>query len=91
MVSARRVFAVLVTLVVSIAWCAAAEAASVQKSGYITMADGAKLRYTVVLPAESGRFPVAMKYDGYCEGPTRSPATRASRARQALCSRRATR
>ena len=33
------------------------------------MADGAKLEYTVDLPAATGRFPVAMVYDGYCEGP----------------------
>ena len=39
-----------------------------QKTGYITMSDGVKLRYAVVLPADSGRFPVALKYDGYCEG-----------------------
>lgn len=32
------------------------------------MSDGVKLRYAVVLPAASGRFPVALKYDGYCEG-----------------------
>ncbi|HVX19540.1 MAG TPA: CocE/NonD family hydrolase [Acidimicrobiales bacterium] len=40
----------------------------VTKSGYITMTDGVKLRYTVVLPKARGRFPVALKYDGYCEG-----------------------
>jgi uncharacterized protein len=40
----------------------------VQKTGYITMSDGVKLRYAAELPSASGRFPVAMKYDGYCEG-----------------------
>ena len=49
-------------------WCAQAQAASVQQTGYITMSDGVKLRYAVVLPAATGRFPVALKYDGYCEG-----------------------
>ena len=49
-------------------WCAQAQAAGVQKTGYITMPDGVKLRYAVELPAAAGRFPVAMKYDGYCEG-----------------------
>ena len=49
-------------------WCAVAQAAPVVRTGYITMADGVKLRYAVDLPAASGRFPVAMKYDGYCEG-----------------------
>ena len=32
------------------------------------MADGTQLEYTVDLPAATGRFPVAMVYDGYCEG-----------------------
>ncbi len=50
------------------AWCAQAQAAAVQETGYITMSDGVKLRYAVELPAATGRFPVAMKYDGYCEG-----------------------
>src|SRR3954463_12853920 len=60
------------TLLVAALWCVAccsqAQAASVQKTGYITMSDGVKLRYAVELPAAAGRFPVAMKYDGYCEG-----------------------
>ena len=68
MLFTRRALLALLTFVLSIALCAGAQAASVEKSGYITMSDGVKLRYTVVLPAESGRFPVAMKYDGYCEG-----------------------
>src|SRR3954464_6487312 len=42
--------------------------ASVDKWGYIPLADGTQLRYTVTLPAPVGRFPVAMDYDGYCEG-----------------------
>src|SRR5260370_12229444 len=33
------------------------------------MSDGVELRYAVELPAAAGRFPVALKYDGYCEGP----------------------
>jgi putative CocE/NonD family hydrolase len=58
----------LLTLLVCVAWCAQAQAAPVQQTGYITMSDGVKLRYAVELPAATGRFPVAMKYDGYCEG-----------------------
>ena len=58
----------LVVLLLWVAWADQAQAAPVQKSGYITMADGVKLRYTVALPDADGRFPVAMKYDGYCEG-----------------------
>lgn len=42
--------------------------ATVQEQGYIPMADGAQLEYTVDLPAATGRFPVALVYDGYCEG-----------------------
>jgi putative CocE/NonD family hydrolase len=45
-----------------------AAAATVQQQGYVPMADGVKLEYTVDLPASTGRFPVAMVYDGYCEG-----------------------
>jgi putative CocE/NonD family hydrolase len=58
----------LLTLLVWTVSCAVAQAAPVTKTGYITMADGVKLRYAAVLPADTGRFPVAMKYDGYCEG-----------------------
>jgi putative CocE/NonD family hydrolase len=39
-----------------------------QKQGYIPLKDGVKLSYTVDLPSRSGRFPVALVYDGYCEG-----------------------
>ena len=58
----------LPTLLIGVACCGQAQAAAVQKTGYIPMSDGVKLRYAVDLPAASGRFPVAMKYDGYCEG-----------------------
>src|SRR4051812_29962118 len=58
----------LLTVLLFVGWCAAAQAAAVQKTGYITMSDGVKLRYAVELPSAAGRFPVAMKYDGYCEG-----------------------
>jgi hypothetical protein len=58
----------LLTLLLCVAWCAQAQAATVQQTGYITMSDGVKLRYAVELPAAAGRFPVALKYDGYCEG-----------------------
>src|SRR3954454_15711556 len=47
---------------------AVAAAAPVEKQGYIPMADGTQLEYTVDLPAGTGQFPVAMVYDGYCEG-----------------------
>lgn len=47
---------------------AAAAPAPVQKQGYIPMADGTQLEYTVELPASAGKFPVALQYAGYCEG-----------------------
>jgi putative CocE/NonD family hydrolase len=47
---------------------AASGGGPVQKQGYVPMVDGARLEYTVNLPAASGRFPVALVYDGYCEG-----------------------
>lgn len=76
---ARRRFAIgrvtcggVVLLVLSVAWFATspalASAATVTKQGYIPMADGTQLDYTVALPAATGRFPVALTYAGYCEG-----------------------
>src|SRR3954447_1726781 len=59
---------VLLTVLFCVLWCAGAQAAPVKQTGYITMSDGVKLRYAVELPDATGRFPVAMKYDGYCEG-----------------------
>lgn len=73
---ARRRWVVLLTLVLCVSWgvrataatAPAAPATPVQEAGYITMQDGVKLRYAVELPSATGRFPVALKYDGYCEG-----------------------
>src|SRR3954453_20165098 len=59
---------VLLTALFCLVLCAGAQAAPVKQTGYITMSDGVKLRYAVELPDAAGRFPVAMKYDGYCEG-----------------------
>ena len=64
----RFVRFVLLTSLWCVAWCGQAQADAVKKTGYITMADGVQLRYAVELPAAAGRFPVALKYDGYCEG-----------------------
>jgi putative CocE/NonD family hydrolase len=47
---------------------ALAASGPVQKQGYISLKDGVKLEYTVELPSRSGKFPVALVYDGYCEG-----------------------
>jgi putative CocE/NonD family hydrolase len=63
---------VCVLVALGAAWLSAgattAAAATVEKQGYIPMADGTQLEYTVDLPAATGQFPVAMVYDGYCEG-----------------------
>ncbi len=68
----RVAFGACLSILFSAAWLSAgstvAAAATVEEQGYIPMADGAKLEYTVDLPAAAGRFPVAMVYDGYCEG-----------------------
>jgi putative CocE/NonD family hydrolase len=44
---------------------ASAAATPTIDSGYIPMADGTQLEYTVALPAATGKFPVALTY---CEG-----------------------
>src|SRR3954454_5646703 len=68
----RVAWAVCVSILVSAVWLSAgstvAAAATVEKQGYIPMADGTQLAYTVDLPDGTGSFPVAMVYDGYCEG-----------------------
>ncbi|HTD77513.1 MAG TPA: hypothetical protein VK898_07745 [Chloroflexota bacterium] len=67
----RLLRSALLTLLVCVAWCTQAQAAPVQKTGYIAMSDGVRLRYAVELPAAAGRFPVAMKYDGTAKEPLR--------------------
>jgi predicted acyl esterase len=37
-------------------------------TGYLDAPDGTKLRYSVLLPAEEGRFPVIINYSGYDPG-----------------------
>jgi uncharacterized protein len=67
-----RCIAVRLAIAASAAWLsigsAAAVASPVVKQGYIPLADGTQLEYTADLPAATGPFPVAMVYDGYCEG-----------------------
>jgi putative CocE/NonD family hydrolase len=62
----QRILAAVLTCAALLMAAPAADAA-VQRWGYIPV-DGAELRYTVELPAPDGRFPVALVYDGYCEG-----------------------
>ena len=44
-----------------------------REHGYIEMPDGVQLKWTVLRPTESGRYPVLMQYEGYNAGsnPTR--------------------
>jgi putative CocE/NonD family hydrolase len=56
---------------VALAWTGGtARAATPAKTewGYVAMPDGAKLRYTLWLPAGHGPFPTLMSYDGYSTG-----------------------
>lgn len=60
-------------LVVGIAWAtlavpAAAQTQPYSEGGYIEMPDGVTLKYRLYLPSDGGRYPVALIYDGYCEG-----------------------
>jgi putative CocE/NonD family hydrolase len=64
----KRILAVVLACSGLLALAPAAQA-MVEKWGYIPV-DGAQLRYTLELPDANGRFPVAMVYDGYCEGTT---------------------
>ncbi len=39
-----------------------------QQSGYITLPDGSKMRYSLLLPEGQGPFPLLVEYDGYISG-----------------------
>lgn len=41
---------------------------AVRQTGYLAVADGTRLKWTVLLPQETGRFPVLMQYEGYLAG-----------------------
>jgi predicted acyl esterase len=45
-----------------------------RETGYLPAADGTLLRYSVLLPAKTGRFPVALIYSGYDTGSIGGPA-----------------
>jgi hypothetical protein len=49
---------------------ATAAQASRTQTGYLTMQDGAQIKYTAVIPAGRGPFPVVLNYDGYQSGVT---------------------
>ena len=46
----------------------AANAAGVNRTGYIALSDGVKLAYDLTRPAAADRFPVALEYDYYSAG-----------------------
>lgn len=68
----RSIFSVLLllgTFVCSVAHADPVTAATaIRKTGYITVADGTRLKWTALLPEESGKFPVLMQYEGYLAG-----------------------
>lgn len=39
-----------------------------RQSGFIPLPDGAQLKYTLLLPAAEGKFPLIVEYDGYGAG-----------------------
>ena len=45
-----------------------AESGPAQKWGYITLPDGNKMRYSLLLPSGTGPFPLLVEYDGYISG-----------------------
>ena len=40
------------------------DAGPVRKWGYITLPDGNKMRYSLLLPSATGSFPLLVEYDG---------------------------
>ncbi|MBN8756004.1 MULTISPECIES: CocE/NonD family hydrolase [Variovorax] len=44
------------------------DAGPVRKWGYITLPDGNKMRYSLLLPSATGSFPLLVEYDGYSSG-----------------------
>ncbi|MFI6931281.1 CocE/NonD family hydrolase [Streptomyces sp. NPDC050287] len=67
---ARAVMVLVATASLLVGASAAAQASPWAKRtwGYLTTPDGVQLRYSVLLPQATGRFPVALKYDGYDAG-----------------------
>src|SRR4051794_37884088 len=59
-----------VLLLLALAPSASADATPWAKRewGYLTTPDGVQLRYSVLLPAARGRFPVLVNYSGYDAG-----------------------
>lgn len=65
----RGLVALLVALAVVVAVPRPAQAAPVEREGYVEMADGVGLRYTLLLPPDAeGPVPIALQYSGYNPG-----------------------
>jgi putative CocE/NonD family hydrolase len=68
----RRVVVCVVALAsmatIPLARAATPARAPVRQSGYLAMADGVRLRYTIVRPAKPGRYPTLFEYSGYDPG-----------------------
>ena len=70
----RRSLALLLSLLVVVSLLAGAApgnaVAPVRRTGYVAVRDGTLLKYTVVLPKATGRFPTLLEYSGYEPGTT---------------------
>jgi predicted acyl esterase len=69
----RRLLALAATVAALLTLAPTASAdvpAAVREQGYLTMADGTKLAYTLVRPAGPGPFPTLLEYSGYDPGRT---------------------
>lgn len=53
--------------------CNANASASVVERGYLPLADGTLLNYTLTRPSAEGRFPTVLQYDPYAAGVTSDP------------------
>lgn len=63
----------LATPIASAATPDRATVATVRTAGYLTMADGTELAYTVVRPARAGHYPTLFEYSGYFPGRAPDP------------------
>lgn len=63
-----------VALLASVVASVTASAASIVESGYLSLADGTQLHYTVTRPEGDARYPVLLKYDGYDAGVFSDPS-----------------
>jgi predicted acyl esterase len=72
-VPARRLVRILAGAAALALVPAASAVAGVVQHGYLPLADGTKLSYTLTLPRPAGRFPVVLQYDPYAAGVTSDP------------------